>query len=742
MAEVLRLPTTQRQWSSASALFAADERLSELIPGGEDLTAGGCFGDDVWDLAGHRAWRSKSGVQTSIKFSAFSDKWRAAAKEMILLQLNPALAPPRAPDNPMAAAWPNVQEPVAPVTAQSNAKMLSHALRIVDAYGIEEFDSNDWARLTVLLVQPLNTEEKRETSPTLSRTTGRGRAQQLITLWQVCRVGGREDLMGRATPFDGKPTSELFVKSRRNSVRPHENVGHLLGFCAWLIDHAAEDIVAHIEWWAAHTSDDPPLREVDLREDLLVRLEQIAAESAGRLPGSVNGAGNVTLAASALCRLHGVFDADLAYSAGRWATRHLSGDATFDTSMSPCPVPISSVPTADGERPWVDRLMADKASLDLWQRRLVYAAMYYLSATVMLRDSQLAELPLDCLTSEEITRPDGSSYVKHTLSAYRTKNRHAPVPTTVVVNGRVARLVTLLQRLHNALGHPRYLSPLTGQSVLFTQMLAVPHGMSPRTGARTTMHLDLTFVSVLVKAARELFDNRVLARHLDEVNLSMRQVRITCAQAYAVREHGQALAAAFGQWDSSAVATGYIGDVYEVITPIDPDETIDLAREDSGRRITAAKAARSDLTGAGLSRLDDALEAADAALSNPKPLTPARLRALGKNNQNITQGPLTLCVYQSEGAMCGGAGKPDFRLCLPGQCRNSVMSQADRARYELMRRQHLQLASPVLRRAADKMDDANPDIAVEFSDATDDDLKAIIAAHIDGYIAAALEDKA
>lgn len=742
MAEVVRLPTAQQQWRTSSVLFDRHEPIAALIPGGEDLTASPRFGDDVWVLDGHRSWRSKSGAQTSIVFTDISNKWRTAVKEMALLQLNPALAAARAPDAPMAMSWTAVQEPVAPVTAQGNTKMLRHALRIVDGYGIDAFDSDDWARLTVLLVQPMDTAEKRETAPTLSAATGRGRAQQLITLWQVCRIGGQEELMGAVTPFDGKATSELFTKSRRNSVRPHAAVGRMLGFCAWLIDNVAEDIVAHTEWWAANISDDPPLREHDLREDLLVRLEQIAEVNAGRLPGSVNSGGNLTLAASALCRLHGVFDADLAYSAGRWAVGRLSREVTFDVDMSPCPLPISQVPTADGDRPWTGRLTADKTSLDLWQRRLVYAAMYYLSATVMLRDSQLAELPLDCLRSEEITRPDGSTYIKHTLSAYRTKNRHAPLPTTVVVNGRVARMIGLLQRLHAALGHAPYYSPFTGEQVLFTQWLAVPFGMTPRVDARPTVHLDVGFVSLLVKAARELFDSGVIAENLDDVSLTMRQVRITCAQAYAVREHGQALAAAFGQWDTAAVAGGYVGDVYQVITPIDPEETIDIAREDIGRRLVAANAQRSQLTGSGLPRLATALEGVNAVLANPKPLTPARLRAMGKNNQNITQGPLTLCVYQPEGAMCGGAGKPDFRLCLPGQCRNSVMSPADRARYELMRRQHMQLNSPVLRRAADKMNDANPDIAVEFADTSDDDLKAIISAHIDSYVAAALEDQA
>lgn len=129
------------------------------------------------------------------------------------------------------------------------------------------------------------------------------------------------------------------------------------------------------------------------------------------------------------------------------------------------------------------------------------------------------------------------------------------------------------------------------------------------------------------------------------------------------------------------------------------------------------------------------------ALSNPQPLTPARLRALGKNNPNIEQGPLTLCIFQTEGALCGGKGKPDFRLCLPGRCRNSVMSQSDRARYELMRRQHLELSSPVLRRAADRMHDANPAIAEEFAELSDDEVAGIVKDHVDDYIRRALEGR-
>lgn len=724
-------------------LFRNDELVNDLVPGGEDFHQTIAFGEDRWDLAGHASWKSKAGAQVSINFGAISERWRDTAKAMALLQMNPALAPERAQEIPMAVSWPHIQEPVAPITAQANIKMLSHALRIIDEQQLDSGGEIDWSRLKFLLVQPFNPKEKRD-GITLSPLTGRARAQQIIALWQVTQITRRSDLLGTDPPFEGRDASELFRRSgNRNVVRPHESVGEALGFVAWFFDHIAEDVVAHIEWWASTSRDEPFLTEADAFAAMLDLVANIAAENEGKAPGSLNRAGNTTIAAATLGRLIGINDADEAYLAGRWAKSQLGDTVDYSLALSPCPLPISLVPHQDGSQiAWTDRLMASRDSLDLWQRRLVYFAMYYLSATVMLRDSQLAVLPFDPLRTEEIIRPSGETYSKHTLSAFNTKNRRVAAPTTVTVNGRVAHIIQLLHRLQAALGYEPARSETTGALFLFDQRLAMPRGQAPWTGYREGLHLDAGFLLLMKRAARELYDRGVIARNLDDVAFSMRHVRITCAQAYAVREHGQALAAAFGQWDTAAVAGGYIGDVYRLITPIDPAETRDIAHEDIGRRLRETLRDRENLTGSGLGRLDGLTENGDEDLSNPAPLTPARLKALGKRNLNIEQGPLTLCLYQPEGALCGGKGKPDFRLCLPGQCRNSVMSRADRARYELMRRQHLALGSEVLRRAADKMHDANPDIAGEFADMTDQDVQAIIAEHIDGYIKAALEDKA
>ncbi len=67
------------------------------------------------------------------------------------------------------------------------------------------------------------------------------------------------------------------------------------------------------------------------------------------------------------------------------------------------------------------------------------------------------------------------------------------------------------------------------------------------------------------------------------------------------------------------------------------------------------------------------------------------------------------------------------------------MTPVYRARYEFMRRQHEAGKSGVLHRAAQKMQDAHPNIAVEFADLGDDDLYGVVMSHVDDYIREALE---
>ena len=725
------------------ALFKPEQSIADLINGGEHLFHRPVFDDDEWEMVGHPSWRDKSGTQTRIKFTGLEPRWRSSAKELALLQMCPALAPALMPGHPVAQAWPQLQEPIAPATSQGNIKMLSHALATIDLHLVDFSNPEAWERMKVLLPQPASVKEK-QSGATLAGTTVRGRAQQLVALWQITQISGRHRLLGVHRPWGGVSVTEVFEKrSKFNLVRPHEDMGHVLGFVAWFFDNIADNLVQHIEWWASNVTHEPAYSRDIATEEMFEVLTSVAALNDNALPASRNINGGESLAAAPLARLIGIYDADEAYLAGRSAFSQMHPKPRLLIGATPCPVPIAEVPTSDGVMTrWTESLLPAKNELDLWQRRLVYYAMYYLAATLMLRDSQLATLPIDAVKTEEITRANGVTYTRHTLSVFKTKNRHVPVPTEVTVNGRIARIVELLHRLQQALEYEPARHPLTGLPFLFDQRLGTPLGKRAHGLSRGGLYLDKTFLLQMKNGAQDLYKRGVIGQSLADVNLSMRQVRITCAQAYAVREHGQALAAAFGQWDTSTVARGYVGDVFRLITPIDPGETRDFAREDVGRRLVDAAEHRDDPKGNGVRRMDEAVARNQKALANEQPLTPARLRTLGKNNPNIEQGPLTLCIFQTEGALCGGKGKPDFRLCLPGQCRNSVMGRADRARYELMRRQHLALSSPVLRRAADRMHSANPEIAEEFANMSDDEVACIVSDHVDDYIRRALEGRA
>lgn len=721
------------------SLFALDASLRTLIPSGSDLVKNQTFADDDWDLAGHPTWSAKAGDQTVLAFSRLSPRWRVVAKHLALFQMDPQLACNLAPDVPMAQTWVRSQEAIKPTTAQSNIKMLSHATAILDRYHLTTFDEDTWDRVVLLLITPQSKEEKRD-GATLSHGTGRGRAQQLRAFWEITHILGRTDLLGVTAPFGGRESTDLYERrGPRNSVRPDEAVGQMLGFAGWLVDYALEDIVETIEWWTANSASGPPGSVQGGHDAMLDALCRIAEDHNGVLPGVRNANGGLTLAHGAIGRLIGQPDADEAFLYGRWAMRRLGSQVTFSEDLSPCPVELSTIDTPTGPRTWTRRLLPVKFELDLWQRYVIYACMYYLSATLMLRDSQLSCLPLNGLTTEPLERPDGTTCDQHVLKAYRTKNRHSPVPTSVVVSSRTARLLTLLQRLQQALDYQPALAP-TGLPVLFDQPLAVPHGKHPRTDAREGLYLDINFDKLLRNAAAALFDRGVIARNLNDLKVNARQVRITCGQAYASREHGAALAAAYGQWDSRQVAAGYVGDVYKrLITPVDPEDVEDEIMISKGDALIAARHQRTTLTGRGLPRLDEALERSEPKLANPAPLTPARKRALGKANRNLHQGTLTLCLWQLEGSMCGGVAGPDFAKCAPGECRNSVMTPANRARYELMRRQYLTPNTPVGRRGAARMDSLNPAIKTEFADMTDDELRELIKQQYEEWVNATLK---
>jgi hypothetical protein len=735
-ATVLRFPAPAIEAPSTVVVPGTDVRT--LIPNGFEISVAVLFDNDRWDTSGHCSWTTKHGKQTMLDFSGIPLPWRTAAKEWLLLQLDPALALAWAPTNPVAQTWPQTQEPTKLVTAQSNLKQLRYALAVLHTHGLIAPDTDDWSRIAVLMRQPQNRAEKLSGAQ-LAAGTLRGRAQQLLSLWSVRSIIGRPALLG-AEPFDGQETTQLFGSGHaptRNRRRPHEDVGLCLGYVAWVFDHIADDILAHSRWWAEHTlaPDGRPTSQEAGYEAMTNLLHDVHAQT-GALPGRRNNSGQLTLAHAALGQLCGATDGDEAYLWGRFAMRRFDTAALSEYGGNPCPLPIAELPQWErtGTPPWAARLLPGRDELSFWQSALVYYAMYYLAATCGLRDKDLACLPRGSITRQTKTRPTGEDYEVITMRGYKTKNRMAPQPTTWKVSSRVARIVECVEELHRIHATTPTQSTQTGEPLLFDSQLIT----SSHRQARETVHLDLNYMDWLVNGAGRLHIRGVTPNDLSQVTrVNISQIRITAIQAYAARPLGNALAAQFGQWNHRSVALGYHADVYKIIHLADPSEALELQHEHIGRVVQRAAADPDQMRGKGRPRLARVIERHESVLSNPGPLSSARLKSIGKRNTNIEVGPYTICVFAREGALCGGAGSADFRLCRPFECRNSVMTPGQRARIELRRRLEMRM-DPALRRSALKIAAAMPEVVEEFAALEDDDLVKVIAVELDEYLADAL----
>jgi hypothetical protein len=737
MSEMNVVPLRQPDASEGSRVVSDETDVRSLIPGGEYLTEVCRFASDTWDLAGHPTWSTKVGSRTKLNFSGVPDHWRTAAKEWALLCLNPSLAPQWKPDDPVAQTWPQNQEPARPATVQGNLKQLRLMLTLLDKYGIYEPDSDGWARVVALMRQPQTRGEKLE-GTVLSPGTLRGRAYNVKTFWSIRSVVGRPTLLG-SEPFDGEDPTALFGSGsapKKNLRRPHEDVGRCLGLVAWVFDNLSDDILAHLRWWYGErvTLDQAPVSREEGRQEMVGLLHELINEQ-GALPASKNANGGTTLAHSALGWLLRVETADEAFDWGRYALRQFENPTLDLTGGNPCPLPIRELPRADGsgEVAWADRLlMGDE--LRFWASALVYYGMVYIAATCGLRDGDLSYLPLGCLERSTKLRPSGEEYEVFELHGYKQKNRTTPVRTSWPVNGRIARIIDVVTELHEIYDIEAAIHPQTGEKCLFDAQLITS---ADRSG-RKTVHLDLKFVTWLKKGAGYLHERGLIHDNLDDLDgVNSSTIRITALQAYAARPLGNALAAAFGQWSTQNVAMGYHMDVYKIISPADPMDAAEFQAEFVGRTLANASRDVKDLRGSGVPRLQQVIERNARQLANPAPLSASRIKRLGKDNPNIEVGPYTICVYSPDGALCGGKGSADFRLCRPFECRNSAMTPGQRARVELRRR--LEAAgSAVQQRSAKKLAEGMPEIVEEFEATPDDDLVRLVAQEMDDYIVEAL----
>jgi len=725
--------------------------VRDQIPAGDAITAPVLFNDMVWDLGGHPDWKDKAGGQTRIDFEAIAPRWRVLAKLWVLASLDPSCVHSwLGEDDADAEVWSSYKESIKTVTAQANVKALALGLRRLQAAGVEQVDVDGWDHITSLFTQPLNRTEAR-TNKRVSPKSSKLWADQLRSLHTFGGVLGWDNPFG-SEPWGERDLSGVFKVSQAgrkielNSVRPTDLVGQTLGIAAFTIDVLADDILAHTRWWvAAHQAAEVPDSDGDGKEVMTGLLRELADENEGKIPGAYDNKGRMKPVYQPLGYLVGIDESQRAFQWVRQGLRNaqrLDGlTYELDLTVSPCPLPITKLPHRDtGELvPWTGRLLWRQEELHWWWSALLYSCAFYLNATLGLRDGDRDLLAPGCVKPRTVRNNAGVDVIVNELHAYKQKQHMVPKPTSFMVGSRVKRAVEVVEQMHSILG----IEPTPQKQVPGSMLFDFQLNLASHRGGRDAVHLDQGYMRWFRGAAERLYAAGIAHSDGSELptTLGEKVVRITTLQAYASRPLGQALAAAYGQWDGGTrVMGGYVGDVMTEIVLPDVDEAAEYARLGIGvtlRRAAERIDVEGELTGAGLPRLQQALER-HPDLGNAEPLTRKRAERIGGRQQNLETGPYTLCVYEPDGALCGGKGSADFRLCRPGECRNSVMTRSDRARLELRRRKDTE-RMPVHQRNADKIAQGVPEIIAEFDGVDDSELVQIILDDTDDFIREYLE---
>lgn len=725
------------------------EDVREMIPGGASITAAIAYDDDVWDLAGHPDWKDSAGQETKIRFTRIPPRWRTLAKLWTLASLDPTVVDDWT-DPSTADMWRSYKEASKVATAQGNVKALGLGLQRLEAENLHEIDEDGWARVTTLFQQPITRAEAR-TAKRISPKSSKLWADQLRSIHVFAAV------VGWPEPFGSEPWGEDDLVSvfnvhahtgakiaRKNSVEPSHHVGLMLGVAAFIIDELADDILDHATWWlTTHEQAATPTSRPDGKAAAADLLRELAAANGGRIPRAAGT--KDTVAHQALAFMLGLDDSSEAYQwfrQGRRDAERIDGiQYVVDPDVSPCPLPLRTFPhTASGhDVPWANRLLWDRRELHFWWSALLYACAAYLCATLGLRDNDRDLLSTGAIRHRTLDRL-GVPVDVWELRGWRQKQRMTPQRTSWPAGQRVRRAVEIVEQMHTLLDIAPSINTATNEPRLFDFALNLGSARAGRSG----IHLDGPWVKTWIKqAASRLRTTGVIDTDLDLLpdTLGQKTVRITTLQAYASRPLGMILTAAMGQWSgSTSIMGGYVGTITADIVLPDASEVAELqaVSRAASLQVVAERDQRGEFDDApGQARLRSALERFPD-IANGQPLTHNRAVKVGRQALHVEEGPYTTCFFQPDGALCGGRGAADFRLCQPGSCRNSAPSRSHRARLELRRRRNVAMGGIYLRNA-DKIAEDNPALEAEFEGATDEELVDLAKAGVDELALAFLD---
>ncbi|MDQ0259480.1 hypothetical protein [Sinomonas atrocyanea] len=710
--------------------------LRDLIPDGESITDPLRYSRDLWSFAGYPV--VNQGIP-SLDFTGIPARWRGTVKDWILLRLNPGLAEDGRSGldtNAVMAGAAAAERPIKPMSAVAYVLCFAVSLSIIDRNGWTSMSTKHWNAFARAL---------REQLPEASPQTLAGYARPLGNLWAVRDVLRLPQMFG-GRPFDGRAVDTVFkVPTRGENVeRPApELCGPVLGLCLWILDHCADDVFARLGRLAAA----PDLTGQSKRvQTAAVRKLLEDWERSGRaLPAAVMPlTGQASPAWATFFKLAGV-DHKVFKSRPTELVRiveRIRRERGLSFDEDGFDLPVKQIIGPDGvSRPWIRGLPATRygLGLDHWATVLGYASAFVTTIFTTVRDRELAALPHDCLRPGTYERGDLDVPVMR-MRGYLVKNR-TPTNATWVVGEDVIRAVEVVHRLKELYRLPPALHPQTGEELLFHPYLG---GGSVEDRSAHSIQLAGPYLRRFESSAEHLCALGFMPP-LPEMPkwLPHRTVRITGIEAYANQAWGDALAAAQGHWSSRKVAEGYYGHLPNSVYIADPESIEEARMIATAQTLIDAAAQIADdpglVTGAGKDRFEVVLKDADAHELANAPVTARQLKKIAKANPNVYVGEFTVCVH-GPGGLCGNEAEADFRLCRPNVCRNSALTQGNRARLEL-RRRGLDGKPGVFERSRRKIEADAPELQAEFEGRSDSDLRDLALAELPGRYAAAARTK-
>ena len=766
LAEVTPLPAGE--FTIPDTLVKVDPNLdiAETIGFKKEIKASPVFSDDTWNLDGHPGFIELASKENKrLEFAAVPTKWRPLVKRWALFKLNPEIINtyPQLDAPTVRRTLSSKRSGVRPITVEIDVKHLHHALSRLEAAGIYTVQPGQWEQVKAAL--RVSVDKRFPNVP--STKTLRVWHGRLLRLHKFGEAVGWPSPFG-SLPFGGRSRQKVFPSTGsdrddgRNVVRPSPDVAPYLGAALFVIDNLGENILDMTEWFhdTRHAAGPPTADWYELKD----RLRDVILDQAQK-----HGAYTGYEHAGRMVQFNSAYDFIVGSSrtpaTGRSPLPEVVAEVgeELGIDLKPrldvplCPVSITELDTlSGGQVPWTESLLWHRYQLKFWVGALVESVAYYLDCALGLHDTfERSTLQVGCIEVEQVW-VNGLPVERRWLNGHLVKGRGGAEPFRWPAVDRVVTVVEMMERLQNILE----VAPVVVDSRLPDSVALITNEMIPDEPSsdankpyRVWLRKPEDALKRLRKAAKHLHAKDLIGRDLEGIPApNNRQTRITAMHGFADRPLGQAVAALMTGWTSQHVQGGYTGDVFETVRfSADAKALAEAQYEATVRHLQFLADNADTVAGNGVAKAEaainehpDSFVTADIDgefVANLKPLTKGEAKKLGSRNRNVAWGPHTVCFHEPATALCGGMGAPDFRLCHPGVCPNSVMTLGHMARLQLIRLiaqdEHPELqfeADQITEDAGEFIDEAEGPDGTLLTDMTKDELIDLIDAETEEYL--------